>query len=124
VEPGFDVPKAALVEPLLTEPLALITRDRTDRGIEVDPMVELDSLETIAILVGEGLGVSLVPCWRGLERFAPRLHVSQPLPAEYDRRRCLIYPNKNRNDPLWSAFRGLVSDCAAILGADRHRDVG
>lgn len=32
-------------------------------GIDVDGCFELDSLEGIAILVGEGLGVSLVPKW-------------------------------------------------------------
>ena len=147
VEPNFEVPKVALVEPLLSEPMAMITRGPVarpvvtvlqensylrydisswggmiaekflrDRGIKIDPMVELDSLETIAILVGEGLGVSIVPCWRGLDRFAPHVHVSQPLPADYDRKLCMLYPNKNRNDPLWAAFRTLVTECATALG--------
>jgi len=149
VEPHFEVPKVALIEPLLAEPLALITRAKSDRpveevlrdssylrydvnswggmiaetflrdrGLKLDPMVELDSLETIAILVGEGLGVSLVPCWRGLDRFAPHVHVSEPLPADYDRRLCLMYPNKNRNDPLWIAFRELATDCATGLARE------
>ena len=155
VEPHFELPKAALVEPLVQEPLVMISRDRPDRPIDdllressylrydthswggmiaekflrdrrikIDPMVELDSLETIAILVSEGLGVSLVPHWRGLDRFAPDVHVSPSLAAEYDRKLCLMYPNKNRNDPLWVAFRTLVTECAAGLARGPARTAG
>ncbi|MBY5987523.1 LysR family transcriptional regulator [Roseovarius atlanticus] len=146
VEPGFELPKAAAAEPLLSEPLVLITcqsmnctiKDALggnsylrydvnswggmiaeafvrDLGLNLEPMVELDSLETIAILVGEGLGVSLVPRWHGIRRFASRIHISDPLPGAYDRSLCLIYPNKNRREPLWTAFRKLLGECAAGL---------
>lgn len=39
---------------------------------------ELDSLETIALLVEEGMGVAIVPEWKGLYQYHPRLAI-QPI---------------------------------------------
>jgi len=36
---------------------------------------ELDSLETIALLVEEGMGIAIVPEWRGLYQYHPKLKV-------------------------------------------------
>ncbi|MNE86907.1 hypothetical protein D3C80_1840440 [compost metagenome] len=33
-------------------------------------LCDLDALEAIALLVADGMGVSLVPQWLGIERFA------------------------------------------------------
>ena len=41
-----------------------------ERGISVDPMIEIDSLDGINMLVANGLGVSIVP----------RRHVDEPFP--------------------------------------------
>ena len=41
-----------------------------ERGITVDPMIEIDSLDGINMLVSNGLGVSIVP----------RRHIAQPFP--------------------------------------------
>ena len=35
-----------------------------------------------------------------------------------------MYPNKNRNDPLWVAFRTLVTECAAGLARGPARTAG
>ncbi len=46
-----------------------------DRGIKVEPRMNLDSLESIAIMVANGLGVSIVP-HRGIKRpFPPGVKV-------------------------------------------------
>ena len=86
-----------------------------ERQIRTDPLVELDSLETIAILVRGGLGVSLVPHWRGLDRFQADISISDSLPAEYCRKLCLIFPTKYLNDPLWSRFRRIFTTCSADI---------
>lgn len=41
-----------------------------DQGLELEAMCDLDGLETIAMLVADDVGVSLVPHWPGLEKLA------------------------------------------------------
>lgn len=41
-----------------------------DQGLRPTPLCDLDALETIAMLVADGVGVSLVPRWNGLEKLA------------------------------------------------------
>lgn len=41
-----------------------------DQGLQPALLCDLDALETIAMLVADGVGVSLVPCWNGLEKLA------------------------------------------------------
>ena len=50
-------------------------------GIEPDARYELDSLEGIALLVSEGLGVSLVPNWTRVGGMPDGVHVL-PLPCQ------------------------------------------
>ncbi|MFZ6874621.1 LysR substrate-binding domain-containing protein [Undibacterium sp. Di27W] len=41
-----------------------------DQGLTLEAMCDLDALETIAMLVADDVGVSLVPHWSGLEKLA------------------------------------------------------
>lgn len=41
-----------------------------DQGLAPPVLCDLDALEAIALLVSDGMGVSLVPRWPGIERFA------------------------------------------------------
>ncbi|MFZ6732106.1 LysR family transcriptional regulator [Undibacterium sp. Ji42W] len=41
-----------------------------DQGLPLEAMCDMDALETIAMLVADDVGVSLVPHWSGLEKLA------------------------------------------------------
>ncbi|KMT54487.1 LysR family transcriptional regulator [Pseudomonas fildesensis] len=61
-----------------------------DHELMPTPLVDLDALETIAMLVAEGLGVSLVPYWSGFERWSHKCVVSRLDSDRYDREIALI----------------------------------
>jgi len=61
-----------------------------DNGLMPTPLVDLDALETIAMLVTEGLGVSLVPYWSGFEHWGHKCAVNWVDDARYDREIVLI----------------------------------
>jgi len=72
-----------------------------DQGIMPTLLCDLDALEAIALLVADGMGVSLVPQWRGIERFAGDCRkVAIPGPA-YAREMLMLRP--------------VETDCAAML---------
>lgn len=52
-----------------------------DHGLALNAMCDLDALETIAMLVADDVGISLVPHWSGLERLA-RHCVLTPIPNQ------------------------------------------
>ncbi len=61
-----------------------------DQGIEPSVLCDLDALEAIAMLVSDGMGVSLVPHWMGIERFASDCRLI-PIPgATYERSIMLV----------------------------------
>ena len=63
-----------------------------DQEIAPTVLCDLDALEAIALLVSDGMGVSLVPQWAGFERFAGDCR-AQPLPGEaYARTLWLVCP--------------------------------
>ena len=47
-----------------------------ERGLFPTVLCDLDALETIAMLVADGMGVSLVPRWSGFERWAANCKVT------------------------------------------------
>ena len=61
-----------------------------DHGLAPTALLDLDALETIALLTSEGLGVSLVPCWSGFERWAGSCVVEPVGDERYDREIVLI----------------------------------
>jgi len=66
-----------------------------DKGIEIEPYYELDALETIEKLVQQGMGVSLVPQWAGLDISSPNLKVEMVRPNRYSRRLVLVSQANN-----------------------------
>lgn len=98
------------LEILRTEPV--IIYDRTQWGgrlaarwleqqrVPLRTLFELDALDTIAVLVGRGLGVSVVPDWTGPRPEGVRLR-SLPLPAPVPQRRIgMIYPRNGARTHL------------------------
>lgn len=86
-----------------------------EAGLKPDPICDLDSPETLAILVSEGMGVSLIPRWKGFDRFSGALHVSKFLPAKFDRHICLAMRTTPRREPLTAFFKDVVFNAARSL---------
>lgn len=61
-----------------------------DHHLSPAALLDLDALETIALLTAEGLGVSLVPCWSGIERWTGSCVVEPVGDERYDRRIVLL----------------------------------
>lgn len=86
-----------------------------DQGLKPTPMVDLDALETIAMLVTGGMGVSLVPYWCGFEQWGHQCAVSQIGNDRYDREIALISPAQTDRPNMISAL------CAALSTTTPHR---
>ncbi|MFJ5287330.1 LysR substrate-binding domain-containing protein [Pseudomonas sp. NPDC088429] len=86
-----------------------------DQGLKPTPMVDLDALETIAMLVTGGMGVSLVPYWSGFEQWGHQCAVSQIGNDRYDREIALISPAQTDRPNMISAL------CAALSTTTPHR---
>ena len=63
-----------------------------DKRINIEPDYELDALEAIEKLVQQGMGVSLVPQWAGLDLSATSLDSEFVRPARYNRQVVLVSP--------------------------------
>lgn len=86
-----------------------------DQGLKPTPLVDLDALETIAMLVTGGMGVSLVPYWSGFEQWGHQCAVSQIGNDRYDREIALISPAQTDRPNMISAL------CAALSTATPQR---
>jgi DNA-binding transcriptional LysR family regulator len=86
-----------------------------DQGLKPTPLVDLDALETIAMLVTGGMGVSLVPYWSGFEQWGHQCAVSQIGNDRYDREIALISPAQTDRPNMISAL------CAALSTTTPHR---
>ena len=86
-----------------------------DQGLKPTPMVDLDALETIAMLVTGGMGVSLVPYWSGFEQWGHQCAVSQIGNDRYDREIALISSAQTDRPNMISAL------CAALSTTTPHR---
>ncbi len=86
-----------------------------DQGLKPTPMVDLDALETIAMLVTGGMGVSLVPYWSGFEQWGHQCAVRQIGNDRYDREIALISPAQTDRPNMISAL------CAALSTTTPHR---
>ena len=80
-----------------------------DQGLKPTPMVDLDALETIAMLVTGGMGVSLVPYWSGFEQWGHQCAVSQIGNDRYDREIALISPAQTDRPNMISALSAALS---------------
>ncbi|MDE1461343.1 LysR family transcriptional regulator [Spartinivicinus poritis] len=88
----------------------LATEYLHDQQITVDPLCDLDGLEAIAILVSEGVGVSLIPYWQGLEKIANDIVISNVDVKKYQREITLLHPVQTINSRLISFLVGLINE--------------
>jgi DNA-binding transcriptional LysR family regulator len=83
-----------------------------EHGLTPTPLVDLDALETIAMLVTGGMGVSLVPYWSGFEQWAQQCAVSPLGTDRYDREIALISPAQTDRPNMISALCKALSTAA------------
>ncbi len=88
-----------------------------DNGLMPTPLVDLDALETIAVLVSEGLGVSLVPYWSGFEQWGQRCTVSKVKSARYDREITLVNPIQTDRPNMISILHQALCASSACMVA-------
>ena len=81
-----------------------------DRKINIDPCYELDALESIEKLVQQGMGVSLVPQWAGLDTASSGLDTDVIKPAQYSRQVVLLTRNSQSQEKIINAMtQALIS---------------
>ncbi len=76
-----------------------------DRKIRIEPFYELDALEAIEKLVRQGMGVSLVPRWAGLDLERPGLDVDIIRNRRYCRQVVLVSPGDSARQPVIRALQ-------------------
>ncbi len=85
----------------------LAQRYLDDQGVRPNVLCDLDALETIAMLVADGVGVSLVPHWNGLEKLARtcRVEAVERPPADlYTRDIVLLTPTQSERPTMLRAL--------------------
>ena len=75
-----------------------------DSKLRIEPFYELDALEAIEKLVLQGMGVSLVPQWAGLDLDRPGLDVEIIRDQRYCRKVVLVTPNDSARRPVIDAL--------------------
>jgi len=135
VQPPFKPAKVLKAELLFTEPLALISLQPSsqisksinkqpfiqydknswggaiansflvDQKINVTPLCEIDSLESIALMVKLGMGASLVPHWQGLKELASNLNISAIDDVKYHRNIQLLTHRQSGREQLLAEFK-------------------
>jgi DNA-binding transcriptional LysR family regulator len=82
-----------------------------DEGIHIEPAYELDTLEPIAKLVQEGMGVSLIPYWSGLDMDTADLKFDIIRNEQYCRKIALVTPHDSTRPQAVKTLRAaLLSD--------------
>ncbi|MCX6855734.1 MAG: LysR substrate-binding domain-containing protein [Verrucomicrobia bacterium] len=82
-----------------------------DEGIQIEPCYDIDALEPIGKLVQEGMGVSLVPYWAGLDLDAANLKVDVIRNERYCRKIALVTPKDTTRPHAVQALKAaLLSD--------------
>ncbi|MDZ7869336.1 MAG: LysR family transcriptional regulator [Rheinheimera sp.] len=76
-----------------------------DQGCRLDAICDLDALETIAMLVADRVGVSLVPCWPGLEKLAPQCVITPINDAAYARQLILLHKQQQPRPAMFSVLQ-------------------
>ena len=75
-----------------------------DRKINIEPVYELDALETIEKLVQQGMGVSLVPQWAGLGMASSNLETEVIKPNHYHRQVVLLTRSSSAQEKVVGAL--------------------
>jgi DNA-binding transcriptional LysR family regulator len=76
-----------------------------DNKIRIEPFYELDALEAIEKLVLQGMGVSLVPQWAGLDLDRPGLEAEIIHHQRYCRKVVLVTPRDSARQPVIDALQ-------------------
>lgn len=79
-----------------------------DNKIEVTPVCELDSLESIALMVKQGMGISLIPIWKGMEELIDDIEVIFINNERYRRHISLLSHRQLGKESLVKAFSDVV----------------
>ncbi len=90
-----------------------------DRKIRIEPFYELDALEAIEKLVRQGMGVSLVPQWAGLDLERPGLDVEIIRNRRYCRQVVLVTPSDSARQPVIEALQ-LALASGEAYSSDMH----
>ena len=139
VTPNFNLPKVVRYQYLLTEPLVLISAHAQpciadalkqqayiqydqhswggaitqqylrDNQLAVNLLCEIDSLESIVLMVEQQMAVSLIPQWEGLSKLAPELATQVINESKYQRSICLLSHRQAGKDKLIKAFENAVA---------------
>lgn len=127
-DPGTDIAAAVRRGPYIRyDPDSwggqLAERYLSDHGGAPVALYDLDALEAIALLVGDGdgEGVSLVPDWSGLRRLAPHCCITSVNDERYDRRLVLLSQrNSERAQVLELLKTACFASAAALDGSGRQ----
>lgn len=76
-----------------------------DQGLQPEAICDLDALETIAMLVADGVGVSLVPHWPGLDKLAVGCYLTPVTEGDYARTLLLLHPQQPARPSLIHLLR-------------------
>ena len=79
-----------------------------DRKIRIEPFYELDALEAIEKLVLQGMGVSLVPQWAGLDIDRAELEAEIIPGRRYCRQVVMVSPTDSARRPVIDALRAAL----------------
>lgn len=79
----------------------------TNHAIAIESLFDLDGLEAIAMLVADGIGVSLVPQWSGLEQMAHNLVIT-PVQGDYRRDIVLVTAASSERPTMLDALRAAL----------------
>ncbi|MFL9926054.1 LysR family transcriptional regulator [Herbaspirillum lusitanum] len=75
-----------------------------DQGVTPQVLFDLDALEAITMLVGDGVGISLVPDWPGLERLAQDCSMTPVKGEAYAREIILLSHQQNERPNMLNAL--------------------
>ncbi len=79
-----------------------------DHKLRIEPFYELDALEAIEKLVLQGMGVSLVPQWSGLDLSQPGLDAEVIDQSRYSRKVVLLTPEDSARPQIIEALRSAL----------------
>ncbi|MCQ1061198.1 LysR family transcriptional regulator [Photobacterium sp. ZSDE20] len=86
----------------------LVERYLYDNQLTVTPVCEIDSLESISIMVQQGMGVSLIPMWKGMKNLFNNLEVIPVKDKRYQRHITLLSHLQIGKEPLIKVFNKAV----------------
>ncbi len=143
VQAPFKIPKVLQYKALFEEPLLFISKEAQhnhksalqklpfiqydknswggaiantylqDESINTTPLCAVDSLETIAMMVSQGMGASLIPNWQGLEQFQQALSCELIEDAKYQRSIGILSHRQSSKAPLLEKFQQVLCEVVA-----------